>query len=140
MGSYYYFDAERALTLFRATGRFTENDLINLLRAAYDDPRHTPHFNHIWDARAVDELAVDVDAISMYRDLLDEYEGRITREKVAVVAVRALTRIFTSMLMEVGAEHPATFRLFDDREAAAAWVGVPASAVTEVPDRRWTEV
>lgn len=140
MGSFYHLDTEHELALFRATGRFTESDLVELLRSVYEDPCHTPTFDHVWDSRGIEKLVVDADVIGMYRDLLDEYEGQISRGKVAVVAVRTLTRTFTSMLIGVGANHPATFQVFPDMEAAAAWIGVPPSATTDVPDHGWTEV
>lgn len=140
MGSFYHFNADHALVFFRSTGRFTEHDFINLLRAAYDDPRHTPNFSHVWDSRDVEELVVDPNVINMYRDLLNEYESQIAREKIAIVAVRTITRTFSSMLARVGTGHPATFQLFDDLEAAAEWVGVPASVLTEVPGQAWTEI
>ncbi len=140
MSSSYHLNAEHALVLIRATGRFTESDLETLLRSVYDDPRHTPRFNHLWDSRAIDELVVDVDVIDTYRELLDEYEDQMSRGKVAVVAARTLTRTFASMLIQVGAKHPATFRVFDDMEGAAGWIGVPMSVTTDVPGHDWTEV
>jgi hypothetical protein len=140
MGSFYHFNADHALVFFRSTGRFTEHDFINLLLAAYDDPRHTPTFNHVWDSRDIEELVVGANVINMYRDLLNEYESQITRGRIAIVAVRTITRTFSSMLVQVGNGHPATFRLFKDLEAAAEWIGVPASALIDIPDQDWTGV
>jgi hypothetical protein len=140
MSSFYHLNTEHTLVVFRSSGLFTESEFINLLRGAYDDPRHTPQFNHVWDSRSIEELVVDVDVIDMYRDLLNEYEDQISRGKIAIIAVRTLTRTFSSMLAEVGGEHPATFQIFDDVEATAEWVGVPVSVITNVPDHAWTEV
>jgi len=140
MNSFYHLNTEHKIVIFRSPGRYTESDFINLLRGAYDDPRHTPQYDHIWDSRSIEELVVDVEVIDLYRDLLKEYEGQISQGKVAVIAVRTLTRTFSSMLAEVGTEHPATFRMFDDVEATAEWVGVPVSVITNVPDDGWTEV
>lgn len=140
MAHAYRVEAEDALVLFRPTGRFNETDFIDLSRAAYDDPRRKPHFAHVWDTRAIDELVMDADVISMYRNLLTENADRITQGKVAVIATRGLTRTFASMLIQVSTDHPATFRLFEHGEAAAAWIGIPESDLTNVPDHGWTEV
>lgn len=139
MGNFYHVNAERELVLFHSTGRFTGGDFIDLLRAAHDTPQHKPDFSHIWDTRAIDELVVDTEVISMYRDLLSEYGGKISRGKIAVVTVRALTRTVSTMVMELRTEHPAIYRFFDDLEGAAEWIGVPVSAVTDIPEREWRE-
>jgi hypothetical protein len=133
----YHVDADHSVVLFRPTGQFTEHDLIALIEAALDDPRRTPQFVHVWDTRDIDELVMDADVITMYRTFLDENAARITQEKVAIVATRTLTRTFASMLAQVSGQHPATFRLFDDLEAAAGWVGVPSPVLTDVPDHDW---
>lgn len=136
----YHIDVDHDFVLFRPTGQFTERDLINLIQAAFEDPRRSPDFTHVWDTQAIDELVMDADVISMYRNLLDENADRITEDKVAVIASRAVTRTFASMLIQVSKEHPATFQLFERMEGAADWIEVPTSALTAIPDRDWTEV
>jgi hypothetical protein len=136
----YHINVDHAFVLFRPTGQFTECDLINLIQAVFDDPRRSPTFTHVWDTRAIDKLVMDADVISMYRNLIDENVDRIPEEKVAVVASRAVTRTFASMLIQVSKEHPATFQLFERLEGAADWIGVPPAALTTVADDTWTEV
>jgi hypothetical protein len=138
--AFYHVNVDHSIVLLYPVGRFTERDLILLLRAVLNDDRRTPQFNHVWDTRDIDELVMDVEVISMYRDLLMEHEGRITRGKIAIVATRTLTRTFASMLIQVRRKHPGSFRLFEGMEAVAEWVGVPPSVLTSVPDRDWTEV
>lgn len=136
----YHVNAEHTVVLLRPTGRFAEGDLIDLIQAVLDDPRRRPHFNHVWDTRHIDELVMDADVISMYRTLLDENTGRITQEKVGIVATRPLTRTFSAMLAQTSRQHPAAFQLFETLETAAEWVEVPASVLTNIPDAEWTEV
>lgn len=136
----YHINLDHNFVLFRPTGQFTERDLIDLIQAVFEDPRRNPSFVHVWDTQAIDELVMDADVISMYRNLLDDNADRITEEKVAVIASRAVTRTFASMLIQVSKQHPATFQLFERAEVAADWVGIPASALTAVPDQDWTEV
>jgi len=136
----YHVNVEHAFVLFRPTGRFAERDLIHLIQTVLEDPRRTPQFTHVWDTRDIDELVMDADVISMYRDLLTEKEDRITRGKIAIVATRTLTRTFASMLIQVSRKHPGVFRLFEGMEAVAEWVGVPTSSLTSIPESDWTEV
>jgi hypothetical protein len=140
MACAYCVDPGDELVLFRPTGRFTETNFIALCRAAYDDSRRRSHFAHVWDTRAIDELIMDATVISMYRELLVEKADRVTEGKVAVIATRALTRTFASMLIQVSKDHPATFRLFGQVEAAAEWVGVSTSALIGMSERDWTKI
>ena len=136
----YHINLHHNFVLFRPTGQFTERDLIDLMQAAFDDPRRSPTFAHVWDTQAIDELVMDADVISMYKNLLDDSADQVTEEKVAVIASRAVTRTFASMLIQVSTQHPATFELFERAEGAADWIGVPVSALTAISDHDWTEV
>jgi hypothetical protein len=138
--AFYHVNVDHSIVLLRPVGRFTEHDLIILLRTVLDDARRTPQFNHVWDTRDIEELVMDADVISMYRDLLTDHEDRITRGKIAIVATRTLTRTFASMLIQVSRKHPGVFRLFEGMEAVAEWVGVPTSSLTSIPESDWTEV
>jgi hypothetical protein len=136
----YHVNAEHTVVLLRPTGRFTEDDLVDLIQTVLTDPRRRPAFNHVWDTRDIDELVMDADVIPMYRTLLDKKADRIAQEKVAIVATRPLTRTFSAMLAQVSRRHPAAFQLFETLEAAAGWVGVPAPVLIDVPDDDWTRV
>lgn len=140
MACAYHVDAEHELILIRPTGRFEGGDFVDLCRAVYEDDRRDPGFAHVWDTRAVDELVMDADVIPKYREFLAEYEAQATEGKVPILATRAVTRTFASMIVQVSKERPATFRLFDDVDAVAEWVGVPASALTHVSDGEWVEL
>lgn len=140
MACAYHVNAGHDLVLFRPNGRFGGDDFIALCRAAYDDPRRTPQFSHVWDTRSIDELVMEVDVISTYRAFLSENQERLTEEKVAIIATRAMTRTFASMLVQVSKQSPATFQLFNSVQAAADWIGVPGTALTGVPEQDWSEV
>lgn len=140
MNCAYHVSVDQAAVLFRPAGRFTEVEFIQLLRVALADPRRSRQFAHIWDTREIDELVMDSDVISMYRTLLNENVDRLAQEKVAIIAKRPLTRTFSSMLARVSPRHPAVFQLFETMESAADWVGVSASALTNIPAQDWTEI
>jgi hypothetical protein len=139
MARTYCVDPEHQLVLLRPTGRFTERDFIALCRAAYAHPDRTPQYAHVWDTRFIDELVMDVDVISMFRDFLADTEARATEGKVAVITTRVMTETFASMLIQIGEQRPATFQLFTTVPAAAEWLELPAEALADDPDRPWLE-
>jgi len=140
MPSAYHIDPEQAFILVRPTGRVTEQTFIQLCRAFYNDPDRAPEFSVIWDTRDIDELVMDADVIPNYKAFLRENEDRLTQGPIAIVADRALTTTFASMLIQVGNERVGTYEMFTTLEAAAEWIGVPSAALTDLPTPRRVDV
>ena len=136
MPSTYHVDPEQELILVRPTGRFTEEEFIQLCRALYDDPDRTPQFAVIWDTRAVDELVMDADVIPEYKTFLRENEDRLTQGPIAIIADRALTKTFASMLTQVGREHVGACEVVSTPEEAARGVDLPDTALSNLPAPR----
>ena len=140
MPSTYHVDPEQELILVRPTGRFTEEEFIQLCRALYDDPDREPQFAVIWDTRDIDELVMDADVIPEYKSFLRENEDRLTQGPIAIIADRALTRTFASMLTQVGNKHVGAYEIFSTPDEAAQWIGLPDTALSDLPTPRRVDV
>ena len=123
-------DPRHELVLLRPTGRFTEAEFIEVCHACYDHPDREPTFAHVWDTRSIDELVMDVDVISEFRDFLTVNQERATKSTVLVIATRSVTETFATMLVQVSELQAATYRLCRSVEEAADALGVPVAVLT----------
>jgi hypothetical protein len=140
MPSTYHVDPEQELILVRPTGRFTETAFIQLCRALYDDPDREPSFSVIWDTRDIDELVMDADVIPEYKTFLRENEDRLTQGPIAIIADRALTKTFASMITQVGNELVGACEIVSTPDEAAQWLDIPNSALSDLPTPRRVDV
>jgi hypothetical protein len=126
----YKVDPRHELVLLRPTGRFAETDFIETCRAFYDHPDREPAFAHVWDARSIDELVMNVDVIALYREFLEENQERATEGPVAVITTRSMTETFATMFIQVSGVQAATYLICDSVEEAAEELDVPLAALT----------
>jgi hypothetical protein len=133
MASSYRVDPQHDLILVCPTGVFSETEFISLLESIYDDPDREPHFSAVWDTRFIDELAMGVQVISMYRTFLAENADRVTEGKIAIITGWDTARTFASMLIRLVEPGAPTYRVVDTRDAAAAWMDLPTEALSTFP-------
>ena len=135
----FYVDEAHEFVLIRATGTFTETEFVDASKAFYKHPDRKPHFAHVWDARSIDELVMDVTVIEMYNSFLEEYGELSTEGKVAVIVSRTMTEVLSRMLIEINKKWTEqTHRIFQDLEPAAEWLEIPLDAFLDVPEEAWT--
>lgn len=140
MPSTYHVDPEQEFIFVRPTGRFTDKAFIQLCRVLYDDPDREPRFAVIWDTRDIDELVMDADVIPEYKAFLRENEDRLTQGPIAIIADRALTTTFASMLTQVGKKYVGKYEIVSTPEEATRWIGLPNAALFDLPTPRRVDV
>jgi hypothetical protein len=117
-------DTVQGVVLFKATGKFSDEEMLNCIENVVADPAFKPEFNHLADLRDVDEFEPRSTEIRT-RAYRDHDSVRLNASRIAIVSssdlVYALSRMYAT-LME-GAS--VSVRVFKDIGEARKWLGLP---------------
>ena len=121
----YAVDGDRDLMICIASGAVTNQSVVSWMRRLIEDPAYRTGMNAVVDARPIEDLVVNADAIDDIVDLATKMEHRFAGSRWAVIADR--DGLFGLSRMYELRREAQTYdvRAFREAAEAYAWLGLP---------------
>lgn len=135
----YKIDKSARTVLYRVDGRVGDRDIIELSRAAGEDPKYAGELNGLVDARAENiEIGVTADGVRELVEFNRKFPSDLNHQRVAIVASTDLGYGMSRMLQAYSEDLPGEYSVFRDMAEACAWLEIPAT-VCDAPEG-WIDV
>ena len=125
----YKIDTHHNIVLFKATGAFTSEILLECLNVVTADPKFKTNFNHLVDLQDLSSFPADSSDMQKRTSLDREMEEMIGEGKIALVSsnelVYGMTRMY-EIMMDDALPTVCTFKQMDD---AIDWLDIPKEIV-----------
>ena len=127
---------ERGLTLATFSGTVGPADIVQAIHEVFDPRQWRPDFHVCWDARRVQALLLDPEAVDRIVRLEGETRKLKRDGRHAVLVTRELDFIAARLLVERTRRSPVrTARVFLRLDDAAAWIDVRPEVLGRLLDR-----
>ncbi len=126
----YAFDTDRALSHFRASGVITDDEVLDVLRIAYDHPAYRDGTKSVWDIRGIEKLAVTPTGIRAMANLGDD-KGP-DEFMAAVITENKLVHGMARMYELLRGESAQQTGIFKTIEEAMVWMDLPGESPPEI--------
>ncbi len=120
-------DIERRIVLFRATGRFSSDELLGCLQEVIADPSFERDFDHLVDLREVTHFGATSSDMRKRTAADRELEPEIDSSRIAIVSADDVVFGMSRMYEQLMEDAPPVVRTFRSIGEAATWLGVPES-------------
>ncbi len=127
----YSIDKNLGVVFTTATGRLTEEELLEDKRRLTSDPEFSPELVELSDIRAVTDLAITPEGVArMVMQDADDAD-KLSTYKLAIVVSEEVAFGLGRMYESMTHENMPNVRIFRDMDEARGWLGLPAEDVAD---------
>lgn len=123
MGIFYYIDTAQQLMVLVAEGDLADEQFVEDIETALNDPVVGPDLRVLFDLRGVEQFKVTTWSVHAITGITKSMESKLTNVKMAIVASNALIYGMARMYKILRSSSPAEVVVFRDLDEAKCWLG-----------------
>ncbi len=127
----YSIDKNLGVVLTTATGRLTDEDILEDKRQLTSDPDFSPGLVELSDIRAVTELAVTPEGIAKMVMQDAEDADKLGAHKLAIVVSKEVAFGLARMYESMTEQNMPNVQIFREMSEAREWLGLPAEDMAD---------
>lgn len=121
----YSIDKNLGVVFTTATGRLTEEELLEDKRRLTSDPNFSPEFVELSDIRAVSDLAITPEGIARMVMQDEDDADKLSAYKLAIVVSKEVAFGLARMYESMTQANVPNVRIFREINEARDWLGLP---------------